>query len=109
MLEQPFRAAPFSQLTPTIMNSLKSNNTSFFNFPMRLGLLVVIVFANLTLLQAHVMPFDFSFTVSDCNEVTFTITQGTPTAQQWDFGDGDVSSTLNPTHFMEQLARIMYA
>ncbi|MBR9920341.1 MAG: T9SS type A sorting domain-containing protein [Bacteroidetes bacterium] len=43
--------------------------------------------------------FDFSFSINNCNEVNFTITQGTPTAQQWDFGDGDVSVAANPTHF----------
>ncbi|SER38965.1 SdrD B-like domain-containing protein [Neolewinella agarilytica] len=44
-------------------------------------------------------PFDFTFTVSNCNEVAFTITGGTPVAQNWDFGDGDQDPAASPVHF----------
>ena len=49
-----------------------------------------------------VFPFDFNFSVSNCNEVTFSITGGTPVAQSWDFGDGFSDTAPSPTHFYGQ-------
>ncbi|MEZ4918669.1 MAG: SdrD B-like domain-containing protein [Saprospiraceae bacterium] len=45
-------------------------------------------------------PLDFQFTINACNEVDFQITQGTPVAVQWDFGDGTYDNSLTPpTHY----------
>ncbi len=60
------------------------------------GLLLLNIAANENYEQVN---FDFTFTITDCNKVDFFITQGTPVAAQWDFGDGNTSTSFTPTHY----------
>ncbi len=80
------------------MNPIKSQVLIYSIIP----ILSLFLIGSSSLLSEEEFPFNFTSTVSNCNEVTFNVTGGVPIAQSWDFGDGFSDTSPSPTHFYGQ-------